>query len=174
VLIRRETVADLEAIDAVHRSAFADQAPEGSEPVEVGLVRALRDDPGWVPALSLVAEDAEGSVVVGHVVCTAGSLDGVPAVGLGPIGVLPEHQGFGVGAALIHAVVAAADALDYPVVVLLGHLDYYPRFGFVPARTLGIIPTDPEWADYFQARPLAAWSTELGGVFRYAAPFDAL
>ena len=74
----------------------------------------------------------------------------------------------------MHAVIAAADALDYPAVVLLGHLDYYPQFGFVPASQLGIPAKNPYWGDHFQARPLAAWHAGLGGVFRYAAPFEAL
>lgn len=171
MLIRREVAADLDAIDAVHRAAFADQAP-GPGPVEVGLVRSLREDAGWVASLSLVADDA-GSVV-GHVVCTEGSLDGATAVGLGPIGVLPEFQGRGVGGALMHAVLGAADALDYQVAVLLGHLDYYPRFGFVPAVSVGIVPTVPEWGDHFQARPLGTWTPAVRGTFRYAKPFDAL
>lgn len=172
VLIRRETTDDLDAIDASHRAAFARPDVVG-EPIEVRLVGDLRADLGWVPALSLVAEDA-GGAVVGHVVCTVGAVGTEPALGLGPLGVLPEHQGAGVGAALMHAVLGAADALDYGVVVLLGHVDYYPRFGFVPASTLGITPTDPAWGTHFQARPLSAWSPTITGMFRYAAPFDAL
>lgn len=172
MLIRRETPADPDAIDAVHRAAFGVPEP-GSEPVEVDLVRDLRADTAWAPALSLVAEDGTGAVI-GHVVCTVGAVDGTPALGLGPLGVLPEHQRSGVGGALMHAVLGAADALDYPVVVLLGHVDYYARFGFVPATTLGITPTDPAWGDHFQARPLAEWSPTVTGGFRYAAPFEAL
>jgi putative acetyltransferase len=166
VLIRREVPADVEAIDGVHRQAF-------DGPVEADLVHALRADAGWVPALSLVAEDATAAVV-GHVVCTEGSVDGVAAVGLGPIGVLPSLQRTGAGKALMHAVIAAADALNYPLVALLGHLDYYPQFGFVPASQLGVAAPNPQWGDYFQARPLAAWHDGLRGTFRYAAPFDAL
>jgi putative acetyltransferase len=174
VLIRGELAADTDAVDAVHRAAFAPGAEPGAEPVEVGLVRALRADPGWIPALALVAE-GPGGVVIGHVTCTAGTLGGSPcAVGLGPIGVLPEHQRGGVGGALMHAVVAAADTLGYAAVVLLGHVEYYPRFGFVPARSLGITPPDPAWGDSFQARPLAAWRPELAGPFRYSAPFEQL
>lgn len=173
MLIRRETTADREAVGAVHRAAFRDQAPEGSEPVEVGLVDALRADSGWVDALSLVAENAAGTVV-GHVVCTEGRLGDVAALGLGPVGVLPDQQGTGVGGALMHAALGAADALGYPVVVLLGHLDYYPHFGFQAASALGIVPTDPAWGDHFQARTLSSWSPALAGPFRYARPFDAL
>jgi putative acetyltransferase len=173
MLIRREGPDDVQRIDDVHRRAFADAAPAGSEPVEVDLVRALRVDPGWVPALSLVAESGDGRVI-GHVVGSEGSVDDTPAIGLGPIGVLPEHQGRHVGHALMHAVLGAADALDYPLVVLLGHTDYYPRFGFVPATTLRISPPDPTWGEHFQVRTLAMHRPELHGTFRYAAPFDAL
>ena len=171
MLIRQEAAADFDAIDSVHRAAFADQAPAG-EPVEVNLVRLLRNDAGWVPGLSLVAEHA--GTLVGHVVCTEGSLCGAAAVGLGPIGVLPEHQNLGVGGALMHAVLGAADALGYDVVLLLGHLGYYPRFGFVPADTIGVTPTNPDWGDHFQARPLSAWTSSVRGTFHYAKPFDAL
>jgi putative acetyltransferase len=167
VLIRREVAADLGSIDEVHRRAF-------DGPVEAGLVHALRADAGWVPALSLVAEDA-GGAVVGHVVCTEGSLaQAVAALGLGPIGVRPSSQRTGVGKALMHAVIAAADALEYPLVALLGHLDYYPQFGFVPATQLGVAAPKPQWGDHFQVRTLAAWHDGLRGSFRYAAPFNAL
>jgi putative acetyltransferase len=113
-------------------------------------------------------------VLIRHVVCTEGSLGAVPVVGLGPIGVQPDRQRTGVGSALMHAVIAAADALDYPLVVLLGHLDYYPRFGFVPASRLGVSAPNPKWGEHFQARPLATWHAGLAGAFRYAAPFEAL
>lgn len=173
MLIRRELPTDVDVIDEIHRQAFAPGTPEGTEPVEVGLVRALRDDPGWVPALSLVADLGDGRPI-GHVVATEGAVGDVTAIGLGPIGVLPAHQISGVGHALMHAVLGAADALDYPVVVLLGHADYYPRFGFVEATSLGITPPDPTWGAHFQARPLAGYTPAVRGPFRYAAPFDAL
>lgn len=172
MLIRREVPADVDQIDEVHRLAFA-ATPDSDEPVEVGLVHALRAGPAWVPALSVVAEDEKG-VVIGHVVCSEGSVDGTTAVGLGPIGVLPDRQRRGVGVGLMHAVIAATDALGYPLVVLLGHVDYYPRFGFVPAARLGVLAPDRSWGDHFQARPLAAWTSAVHGTFRYAAPFNAL
>jgi putative acetyltransferase len=175
MLIRQELATDLDTIDAIHHAAFASMYPDG-EPVEDALVRALRTDPGWVPALSLVAEDrADGSgAVVGHVVCTVGAVGATPVLGLGPVGVLPDHQTGGVGSALLHAVLGVSDALGYPLVVLLGHPGYYPRFGFVPAASIGIEPTEPTWGEHFQARRLATWTPELRGTFRYAAPFDDL
>jgi len=173
MIIRRELPGDEEAITRVHADAFADAYP-GGEPVEPGLVTALRASAAWIPALSLVA--VRGGAVVGHVCCTRATLGerAVPVLGLGPLGVVEEHKGSGVGSALAHAVIGAADALDEPLIVLLGHPGYYPRFGFRPAAELDIRPEVAEWAPAFQARPLTAYGPEMRGRFRYAAPFGDL
>ncbi len=178
MLIRRERLEDVADIRAVTAAAFAalehsapPVEPDGV-PGQATLVGWLRDDAGWVPELSMVAElDGE---VVGHVVCTRGQLAGRPALGLGPVSVSPDRQRSGIGSALIHAVLGAADSLGEPVVVLLGSPDYYGRFGFVPASGLGIDAPDPAWGDYFQARPLAAYDESVRGKFTFAAPFDRL
>ena len=168
MLIRRETPNDAPAIAAVTTAAFA-QGPEAPEPVETSLLARLRTDEGWLPALSLVAVD-EGAVI-GHVVCTRGYVGGTPALGLGPIGVRPDHQRRGVGHALMHAVLGAADATDEPLVALLGDPAFYGRFGFVTASELEIAAPDPAWGRHFQARALSACPPGLTGTFRYAAPF---
>ena len=173
MLIRRERTADDAAVRAVLTDAFADTAAPGDLPVEVGLVEALRGSAEWLPPLALVAE-AERGDVVGSVICTRGWVDEHPALGLGPLAVAPAAQRTGVGAALMHAVLGAADALDEPLVVLLGHAAYYPRFGFRPAAELGVAPPVAEWAPHFQARPLSAYRTEIHGSFRYAEPFMEL
>ncbi|OLR93035.1 GNAT family N-acetyltransferase [Actinokineospora bangkokensis] len=168
--IRRERPSDAPQVHDVVEAAFAAE-PAG----EAGLVDALRLDPGWIPALSWVAED-DGATgrVIGHVVCTRATVDGRPALGLGPLSVHPDHQRRGVGSALVHAVLGAADALDEPVVVLLGSPTYYSRFGFAPAADLGIEPPVAEWAPHFQVRTLSAWDGSLRGPFAYARPFDDL
>jgi putative acetyltransferase len=172
LIIRPERPGDEPAIAAVVQAAFTrPDAPE-SAVVEVKLVDDLRAGEGWLPRLSLVADlDA---VVVGHVVCSRASVEGAPALGLGPLGVHPGWQRRGVGQALMHSVLGAADALGEPLVVLLGSPRYYGRFGFVPASTLGIVAPEPAWGDDFQARALAGYDPGLQGQFRYAAAFEGL
>ncbi len=120
----------------------------------------------------MVAED-DGRLV-GHEIATRGWLEplGVPVLGLGPLGVHPDAQGHGVGTALMHALIAVAEACDEKLVALLGAPAYYGRFGFVRSTELGIEPPDPAWGEHFQARQLSG--PPLGGTFRYAEPFNRL
>ena len=138
---------------------------------EARLVDSLRDYGDIVAPLSLVAE--HGGYVIGHVVCSRAQIDSHPSLGLGPLGVLPDHQRCGVGQALMHGVLAAADALDEPAVVLLGDPRYYGRFGFEPAQPLGILPTNAKWTN-FQVRRLTTWNSSIAGTFLYAAAFDQM
>jgi putative acetyltransferase len=167
LVVRREADGDDDPIRAVHRAAFA---RGDSEPVEAGLVDALRADPGWLPHLSLVA--VVGGEVVGHVVASRATVDGAPALGVGPLGVRPASQGRGVGSALVYALLGAAQARDEALVGLLGEPAYYGRFGFVPAADLGVRAPDPAWGSSFQALALARPAP--AGAFRYAAPFAGL
>ena len=170
MLVRRELAADVAAVRAVVAAAFP--VPDGAvEPVEAGLLDALRDDPGWLPAFSLVAVD-RGGEVVGHGVATRGDVDGHSVLGLGPIAVRPDRQGHGVGTALVHALLAAAEACDEVLVALLGEPGFYGRFGFRPADELGVASPDPTWGGYFQVR--AFTDDAPRGTFRYAAPFAEL
>ena len=93
-----------------------------------------------MPALSLVAlRDGEPA---GHVAISRAQVappDGPPVevLALGPIGVLPARQRQGLGSDLMRATLAAAAGTAWPLIALLGHADYYPRFGFEPAGALG-------------------------------------
>lgn len=173
MLIRRERAEDADRVRVVHTQAFAPAYEEGRPP-EPGLVDDLRQSTAWIDQLSLVAERDE--TIVGHACCTRAHLlpGDRPVLGLGPIGVLPEWQRGGVGAALMHATIAAADARDEPLIVLLGHPEYYPRFGFVPAADFGVTPPVAEWVPAFFARKLATYGPALTGEFRYAKPFRDL
>jgi putative acetyltransferase len=165
VIVRREHPRDHGAVRALHEAAFG-------RPVEARLLDELREDAGFLPHLSLVAVD--GGRIVGHVIATRGWLEplGAPVLGLGPLGVLPEMQGHGVGTALVHALIAVAEACDERLVALLGAPGYYGRFGFAASTELGIEAPDPAWGTYFQVRQLSG--PPLNGTFRYADPFSRL
>ncbi|MGE5691376.1 MAG: GNAT family N-acetyltransferase [Pseudomonadota bacterium] len=117
----------------IHRRAF------GSD-VEPRMADDVRASDGFVPALSLVAEDDEA--LVGHVLTSWVGLQGSPRrlLQLGPIAVVPEHQGRGIGSALVRATLEAVRALGEPLVLLEGDPGYYRRFGFVRADELGLLP----------------------------------
>ncbi|MCK1796958.1 N-acetyltransferase [Streptomyces sp. XM4193] len=175
MLLRREAPTDLPAVRALTAAAFAAVGDNESRevPVEVPLLDALRECEGWIPELSLVAVDAEDRPI-GHVVCTRADVDGAPALGLGPLSVAPGHQRAGVGSALMHAVVAAAEARGETLVALLGEPAYYGRFGFRASTADGVVAPEAEWGAYFQTRALTADGPSPQGRFRYAAPFNEL
>lgn len=174
MLIRRELPGDGPAIHAVHSAAFAKPDAATGDPVmEADLVDALRAGPDWLPALSWVA--LVDDTVAGHVCCTRATVradeEQWPALGLGPLGVRPEYQGRGIGRALIHAVLGAADATDESLIVLWGHPTYYPYFDFRPASSYRIAPEKRTASAAFQARTLTAYRPEMRGTFYYAAAF---
>jgi putative acetyltransferase len=121
--IREERPSDVPHIRAVNTAAFG-----RSE--EADLVDRLRADGEFV--LSLVAEDAAG--IQGHILFTRLSVvsagTAIPAVALAPVAVLPERQKRGIGSALIREGLSRCQARGHSLCVVLGHADYYPRFGF--------------------------------------------
>ena len=164
LIVRRETADDVATSRQVEWAAFAPPDAGNTTPVEVTLLDALRLSDAWMPQLSLVAE-VDG-VVLGHVVCTRAHVDAAAVVALGPIGVLPDRHGNGIGSAMMHAVLGAADALGEPLVGLLGSREFYDRFGFQPAADFGIAAPDPSWGDHFQVRPLATLLERSGRSVR--------
>lgn len=160
VILRRALDPDAPAVWTVHRAAFG-------RALEADLAERLRTDGDLLPALCFVA--VLDGVIAGHVAVSRGRIGDAPVAALGPIGVLPAHQGRGLGSALVHAVIGGAEALGEQCVVLLGAPAYYGRFGFGPAAP--VEPPNPAWGEHFQVRRLTAWDGSLRGVFRYAAAF---
>jgi putative acetyltransferase len=171
VLIRRETERDADVIRAITAAAFAQSRPPGQIPPEAELIDELRASPAWLPPLSLVAVTAEGEVI-GHVLGTRGHVGENPVLALGPLSVRPDRQQNGVGSALMHAVLGAADALGEPLVALLGNPAYYQRFGFELSTVYQITPPKPEWQPHFQVRVLTEYQPQIRGLFTYPEPFD--
>lgn len=165
--ISTETLADVDAIRAVHTEAFA------PSPVEAKLVDDLRTDGALVTDLCLIA--TEGDNVIGHIAYSRATLDpsGHEILVLAPMGVLPDHQRQAVGAQLIGQSMRRAALTDFPLVSVLGHPEYYPRFGFEPARPLGIDPPFDVPDEAWMARKLPRYSDDAKGTVRYAQAFDA-
>ena len=132
-MIRAERADDEDAIRSVETAAF------GRE-LEAKIVDDVRASDAFVRDLSLVAED--GGDVVGHVLVSRGHVEPSrePILLLGPIGVLPERQGQGIGRALVEAALEGARRLGASCVALIGEPALYERFGFVHAEPLGILP----------------------------------
>jgi putative acetyltransferase len=171
VIVRKQQADDYNAIrrvyaEAFRRPRFRPPQDPGSVPPEVGIFEALWEAGDAIPELSFTALIDGG--VVGHVTASQATVAMDRVVAVGPIGVLPDHQGSGVGSALMTAHLAAADAADVPLIVLLGEPKYYGRFGFRPATQFGVLPPEPAWGDAFQARPLTAYTESVTGRFQYA------
>jgi putative acetyltransferase len=171
VLIRRETPADLAAVRAV--TIASSYKPHEEEPVEVILRDSLQKGENWIPALSLVAEGEDGAII-GHALCTWGRIGTARVPNLSLLGVHCDHRRRGFGTALVHATLAAADALDASMVVVLGDPDFYGRFGFRPSTDFGIVGEEPAWEHMFQIRTLAAYDPSVQGEFIYPEPFGSI
>ncbi|HWN98790.1 MAG TPA: N-acetyltransferase [Blastocatellia bacterium] len=129
--VRTEQVEDHDSIRHVVELAFG-------QPNEANLVEALRQHAH--PHISLVALiDDE---VVGHIFFSPVSIESegyaFGAMGLAPLAILPGHQCKGIGTELVWAGLKECLLIGHEVVVVLGHSEYYPRFGFTPAANKGI------------------------------------
>ena len=163
--IRIETRTDHDEIRRVITAAFG-------VPGEAALVDALRINGGLT--LSLVAE-SEGKIV-GHIAfspVTVGDSAKLNAIGLGPMAVLPECQRQGIGSRLIKEGRTRLRDDGHRIVVVLGHPDYYPRFGFAPSKPLGIEWEHPAPEDAFMVLPLRPGALSgVRGTVRYRPEFD--
>ncbi|MFB7511808.1 MULTISPECIES: GNAT family N-acetyltransferase [unclassified Streptomyces] len=131
--VRPEAPEDAPAVWRVTAEAFDSDA-------EAELVDALRQDPeAWLPGLSYVAEAPDGSVAA-HALITRCLVGGAPAAALAPVSVAPAYQRTGAGQAVVRAVLDAARLRGESLVLVLGHPEYYPKFGFVRASAYGIKP----------------------------------
>jgi putative acetyltransferase len=142
-------------------------------PDEADLVDVLREEAR--PFLSLVAVD-EGERVVGHILFTPvtieGAADGRLELGLGPMAVLPAHQKQGIGSRLVAAGLDECRRVGAGLVVVLGHPEFYPRFGFLPASRLGLRCAWPVPDEVFMALELQPSAPGAAGLVSYHPAFD--
>lgn len=164
VEIRAETAADKSAVFELYTAAFPTQA-------EAKLVDALRATAS--PYIALVA--VEDVSVVGHIMFTPVTLetyDELRLMGLAPMAVAPQRQRRGIGTALVHAGLAKCREQEAAAVVVLGHADYYPRFGFRPASRWGIGSEYDVPDDVFMLLELSPGCLRgFAGTIRYNAAF---
>lgn len=165
VSVRFEAPDDEADVREVNVDAFG-------APLEARLVDALRGSPD---SISLVAT-AHGRVI-GHILFTPVSIDpprGVRVAGLAPMAVRPEFQRLGVGGELVRAGLEECRRRGYAAVVVVGHPEYYPRFGFVPAVTRGLRYEQPVPPEAFMLIELEGGVLAgRAGVVRYRPEFTA-
>jgi len=162
--IRDERPDDIAAIRNVNERAFGSSA-------EARLVDQLRAANKAV--ISLVAQ--HGNQVVGHIlfspVTVANAPESFRGAGLAPMSVLPEFQNQGIGSRLIRDGLIACRAAGYDVVVVLGHVGYYSRFGFAKAMDYGL-ENEYDASDAFMVLELRKGALErIGGLVKFALEF---
>jgi putative acetyltransferase len=144
ILIRTETIEDHKAVRCVNELAF-------DRPNEADLVDALRKNARPYVSLVAVVDERVASKsgelpacrgIVGHIFFSPVFIEtesgDFTAMGLAPMAVLPEHQNQGIGSQLVREGLEECQRLGENIVVVLGHANYYPRFGFVPASLKGL------------------------------------
>ena len=165
IIIRPETAADVAQIHQVNELAFG--SPSEAKLVE--QLRAVAD-----PQISLVA--VKDSHVVGHVFFSPVSIEtndsGAVILGLAPMAVLPEYQNQGIGSQLVRAGLQSCQRIGCDVVVVVGHPEYYPRFGFVPAKPKGLSCEYPVPDEVFMVAELKPGALNgRRGVVKYLPAF---
>jgi putative acetyltransferase len=162
--VRRETIADRPGVRAVEVAAFGHDT-------EADIVAAVR----------IASKAYRGFVVevdfriLGHAVLTEVTLEpdsAAKGLGLAPVAVLPDHQGMGIGSALVRAALDEARHSGAVFAVVLGEPAYYRRFGFRPAAAFGLRSAYDEAGDAFQAVELTPGALrDVYGLVRFRPEF---
>jgi putative acetyltransferase len=166
--IRCETLTDYPAVAEVNTLAFGQEN-------EAKLVEEIRRSNGYIPELSLVAE-IEG-VVVGHILFSYIDLvneERLQVLGLAPLAIRPQFQRQGIGSALIRAGLEIAEAKKEGIVIVLGHPEFYTRFGFYSAVVYGIESPFPIPKEFFMVKPLQSYQERYKGKVIYPSAFDGV
>ncbi|UED81719.1 N-acetyltransferase [Lysinibacillus sp. CD3-6] len=174
IKIRQEHPSDCKKIEDVIKMAFLNV--EQSDKQEHFLVNKIRQSDAFISDLSLVAIDQETNEIVGHILLSkitivASNLT-VDSLALAPVAVAPEHHKKGVGSQLINAALKRAKELGFQSVIVLGHKDYYPKFGFKKASLWNIKAPFDVPDEVFMAIELTKDSlTNVQGTVNYSKAF---
>lgn len=156
-MIRLECEKDFRAVENLTREAFWNHHVPGCN--EHYLAHVLRESDCFLPELDFVAE--AGGELIGNIMYTRANVlcdngETFPALSFGPLSVLPEWQGKGVGGALVRHSLGRANELGYTAVLIYGDPAFYSRFGFLPAESFGIGTAGDDYMDALQALELVA------------------
>lgn len=165
--IRQEQPSDCKAVYEVVEAAFA--TAEHSDGHEQDLVTALRHSPSFVSELSLVAEIA--GEIVGHILFTKVTVGGRTELALAPLSVLSDYQRQGIGRALMVEGHRIAKELGFDYSIVLGHPQYYPKAGYLPASRYGIKAPFEVPDENFMALKLSFFAEPVHGTVEYDASF---
>jgi putative acetyltransferase len=154
--------------DAEPAGVPAGDGPRPFEPVEAGLLDALRTDPAWIDSGWVVERDGG---IVAHALVVPVRVGDAAALALGMVAVHPAHQRRGHGAEVVWAVIHDLVRRSEPLAVVLGSPAYYGRFGFVSAPVVGVhSPRYP--APFLQALALRVGHPR--GAVEYPRPYTDL
>ncbi|MBM7420819.1 MULTISPECIES: GNAT family N-acetyltransferase [Chryseobacterium] len=172
VIYRQETQDDFQEVFEINHKAFGQQN-------EAKLVNALRNNSNvFIPELSIVA--TKNNAIIGHILFTKINIKSDDetlneSLGLAPMAVLPEFQKNGIGGQLIRRGLETAKQLGYQSVIVLGHEDYYPKFGFEPAEKWNIKAPFDVPSNVFMAIELVKDSLEnISGTVIYPKEFETV
>ncbi|MBW3524806.1 GNAT family N-acetyltransferase [Chryseobacterium sp. NKUCC03_KSP] len=172
--IRTELEDDFGAVFELIKSAF--EKEEFSDHKEHYLVERLRKSDAFIPALSLVAEmngQIVGYILLSKVAIVDAGGNSHTSLSLAPVAVLPKFQGKGIGGRLIEASHERAKELDFNSVVVLGHEDYYPRFGYMLMKQFGIaLPFNAPEANCMVIELIENALQNINGVVAYPKEFE--
>ena len=173
--IRSIQPTDYPAVAQLVREAF--QQSEHGYQREVAIVTNIRQEPSYHPELEVVALDEQNDELLGH-----GLLSEVAIVNetmsftglvLAPLAVAPTAQNQGVGGQLLKELEKRAKELDYPFISILGHPDYYPRFGYVPASRFQIEAPFPVPDEAFLIKEITPGGLAgVSGMVHYSKAFE--
>lgn len=164
--IRHEEPKDKAAVRRVNERAF-----ERNEEADLVDALRLRDE----PLISMVA--VEDEQIVGHILFSMVTIESEEtrhaAVALGPLAVEPIYHGKGIGSQLVEAGLEECRKANHELVIVLGHADYYPRFGFVPTKPHGIRWENEVPEEVFMLLELKVGAlTGKEGIVKYLPEFD--